>query len=124
MRKQLKNITLKTTLLLLAGVMILLIANDSIYIHTHINDQGKLITHAHPFNKAEDNKPIKSHHHSDAEYLFYDNFKILLVILSITFCFITFLIDRSFKASIYTSTAKATCCTNIGRAPPQFLKLT
>lgn len=118
MRMRIKNIVLKSTLLLLAGVMVLLIANNSIYMHTHINEQGKLITHAHPFNKTTDNKPIKSHQHTNAEYFYYDNLKNLHVLLGITFCFTPIVKSRFFTASKLKSSIKAIACINIGRAPP------
>lgn len=52
------------------------LVNHMVYYHSHITSNGKLISHAHPYNKSQDKSPIKSHHHStiDLLLLFGDGF--------------------------------------------------
>lgn len=47
-----------------------------VYYHSHITNDGRLVSHAHPFNKSQDSTPFKSHHHSaiDLLLLFGDGF--------------------------------------------------
>lgn len=56
--------------ILLLAIFSLSIGNKVIYLHTHINNLGKIVTHSHPFNKSSDNQPVKSHHHSNAAIAF------------------------------------------------------
>jgi hypothetical protein len=46
------------------------LGNKVIYLHTHINNLGKIVTHSHPYNKSSDDQPVKSHHHSNAAIAF------------------------------------------------------
>ena len=56
--------------------------------HYHKLPDGSLIAHSHPYQKgAPDHGPVKSHNHSDAEFLFLSFFSnpVLILALSI-FC--------------------------------------
>jgi len=56
--------------------------------HYHQLPDGSLITHSHPYQKqAPDPKPVKSHNHTNAEFLFLSFFSnpVLILALSI-FC--------------------------------------
>ncbi len=55
---------------MLLALFSLSISNKVIYLHTHINNLGKIVTHSHPYNKSSDNQPVKSHHHSNAAIAF------------------------------------------------------
>lgn len=70
------------------GVMGMLIANKAIFLHVHKLDNGIIIEHAHPYDKSNDSKPYKSHHHSNAEFLFFQNLEILFLIVFLTFALI------------------------------------
>jgi hypothetical protein len=48
-------------------------ANQSFFYHYHVLPDGTIISHAHPYNKTTDCKPIKSHHHSSFEISFFGN---------------------------------------------------
>jgi hypothetical protein len=51
--------------------MIWLFVNASVNKHDHLQSNGYIITHAHPFTKTpSESGPVKSHHHSDSELLF------------------------------------------------------
>ncbi len=55
----------------------LLITNKGIFTHSHKLENGSVVTHSHPYNKSNDTEPFKSHHHSTAEFLFFENLDLL-----------------------------------------------
>ena len=56
--------------------------------HYHKLPDGSLIAHSHPYQKgAPDQGPVKSHTHSDAEFLFLSFFSNTVLILALSiFC--------------------------------------
>ena len=54
----------KLTALFAAFLFVLIAINKSVYIHTHIYENGEHVTHSHPYKKAGDSDPLKKHHHS------------------------------------------------------------
>lgn len=54
----------------------LTLVSNVLYYHSHVTNGGKVISHAHPFNKQNDNDPYKTHNHSKFELLllFSDNY--------------------------------------------------
>ncbi|MCB2194886.1 MAG: hypothetical protein KQH79_03450 [Bacteroidetes bacterium] len=55
-------------LLIMGGIMV----NSSFFLHAHKNESGKVVFHAHPFDKgAEKEDPLAKHSHSriDLDYL-------------------------------------------------------
>ena len=46
--------------------------NKAIYSHTHYSN-GRIITHAHPYNKSDKSSRPISHQHSDYQYFQLDN---------------------------------------------------
>ncbi len=65
-----------TVIVLLLSIYGLILVNNSLFYHSHVTPDGKVISHAHPFNKQNDDKPFKAHHHSKLELLllFSDNY--------------------------------------------------
>ncbi len=65
-----------TVIVLLLSIYGLILVNNSLFYHSHVTPDGKVISHAHPFNKQSDDKPFKAHHHSKLELLllFSDNY--------------------------------------------------
>lgn len=78
------NFVIKFLSLLSLCILLLNIANKSLYIHSHQLENGEIVTHAHPFDQQDDNHPIKSHKHTSLEYLVLSAFDIftLSIILS------------------------------------------
>ncbi len=70
------------------GVIMMLIANTAVFLHVHKLKDGTIIEHAHPYDKSTDSAPYKSHCHSNAELLFFQNLGVLF--------FITFLVYSLF----------------------------
>jgi len=71
MKTIVNNITIKSVAWLMIGIMGVLVANKAVFVHSHILNDGTIIEHAHPYNKSTDSTPYKSHHHTKAEFLFF-----------------------------------------------------
>ncbi len=59
-----KKEVIRLVAMLLITLYAIQVFNYSFYLHTHMLDQGKLITHAHPYNKNTDEGPVKEHKHT------------------------------------------------------------
>ena len=96
----------------------LLIANKAIFTHIHKLVDGTVIEHAHPFNKSDDSKPYKSHNHTKAEILFFQNVEILFLFVFLTFALLKLV--KKTKYSFYRITSYTLNCIihYKGRAPP------
>ena len=118
MKTAVKNITIKLVTWLVIGMMGMLIANKAVFMHTHKLSDGTVIEHAHPFNKTNDTTPYKSHHHSKAELLFFQNLDILLQIVFFTFALLTLV--KKVKYTFYIKPRHTLSCIILhkGRAPP------
>ncbi len=62
---------------LLIGFLLLLIANKMFYTHSHLLEDGSIITHAHPYDKGADDTPLKSHRHNSFELTLFKVFSFL-----------------------------------------------
>lgn len=102
----------------MTGIMGMFIANKAIFIHVHKLTDGTTIVHAHPYDKSNDSRPFKSHHHSKAEFLIYQNFETLFLL-----CFLTLILVeliRKEKVIFELKTNHSLFLINLqkGRAPP------
>ncbi len=81
-------------------------------------ENGAIITHAHPYDKSDDSKPFKSHHHSKNELLLYASFELLITVFLLTLVLIKL---PEVNHKIYSSTSKYSYSfirPGQGRAPP------
>lgn len=85
MRDIIRNITLRSVAGIILVMMLLLIANKGLFLHTHHFADGTVITHAHPFSTHGNEAPEKSHKHSknDLEIIHHFDEPIVLSIFSI-----------------------------------------
>ena len=61
---------LKSIFLSLLPAVIWLFLNSAVNQHSHRVSEGYIISHAHPYKTSpSDSGPVKSHHHSKAEFL-------------------------------------------------------
>jgi len=67
------------------GILGLLIANKGLFMHTHKLVNGSVVTHSHPYDKKQDSEPNKKHHHTKAEFLFFENINILFLTIFLIF---------------------------------------
>ena len=118
MKMIVRNITIKFIAWLVIGMMGMLVANKAVFMHTHRLNDGTIIEHAHPYNKSADSKPYKSHHHTKAELLFFQNLEILFLFVFVTFASLNLV--KKAKHSFYRKTSYTLTCIILhkGRAPP------
>jgi Mn2+/Fe2+ NRAMP family transporter len=117
--QKLRQINIKNAaVLLIIGLLGILVANQTLYVHSHITSDGRVITHAHPYNESEDSAPYKSHQHSKSEFIFLKSLQILFF----TFFASLLLFNISYQVKIvlyrpskYTSPFQIL---RSGRAPP------
>jgi hypothetical protein len=57
-----------------------LIANNALYIHRHIGEDGSVVSHAHPYSKHNDSVPGNKHEHSKSELVFIGLTDILVLV--------------------------------------------
>ena len=108
-------------IVLLLSIYGLILVNNSLFYHSHVTSDGKVISHAHPFSKQNDDKPFKAHHHSKLELLllFSDNYNTnelqsIVKVIPIT-SFENYLAHNS------TAVLSKIIPYKSGRAPPQIL---
>ena len=67
-----------SVIVLLLNVYGLILVSNALFYHSHVTPDGRVISHAHPFNKQDDSGPKKTHHHSKLELLlfFSDNYNL------------------------------------------------
>jgi hypothetical protein len=118
MKTIVRNIKIKSIACLMIGMMGMLVANKAVFMHTHRLNDGTIIEHAHPYNKSTDSKPYKSHHHTKAELLFFQNLEILFLFVFLTFASLNLV--KKAKHSFYRKTSYTLTCIILhkGRAPP------
>ncbi|MEA3444739.1 MAG: hypothetical protein U9R19_08440 [Bacteroidota bacterium] len=113
-----KNVAIKSVAFLMIGVMGMLVANKAAFMHTHKLNDGTIISHAHPFDKSNDSKPYKSHHHTNAELLFFQNIEVLFLTAFLAFALFAYL--QKTKLSFHLIARYTSGKTNLhqGRASP------
>ncbi len=118
MRTTVKNITIRFITFLMIGIIGMFIANKVVFLHVHKLNDGTIIAHAHPYDKSNDSKPYKSHHHTNAEILFFQNLEILFLVVFLTFALFTLV--KKTKFSFHLISRHTLTCINLhkGRAPP------
>jgi len=102
-----------------------IIVNNSIFIHTHILPDGRIVEHAHPYNSSDKNSDSKqNHHHTKQEFLLLDSIYHLLKRTHFIFVVILFFFSivcehliLKFKTSYSASIKKI----KLSRAPPRLL---
>lgn len=118
MKWTLKNTTLKLVTLLMIGVMGVFIANKAVFLHVHILNDGRIIEHAHPYDTSSDSEPYKSHQHTKAELLFFQNLELLFTVVFLILVLIAFVEKTKFSFSPPTKHTLGCLILHKGRAPP------
>jgi hypothetical protein len=60
-----------TVALLLVVAISWSLLNKALFVHTHVTPAGKMVVHAHPYNKKADNQPVKNHYHACHEWIIF-----------------------------------------------------
>ncbi len=87
MKAKINNVTMKLVSYLLIVMMGIFIVNNALFMHVHKMDDGRIVVHAHPYDKSNDSHPYKSHHHTKTELLVFDNVKLLFLFIFLLFVF-------------------------------------
>ena len=103
---------------LLVGVMVLIIADQAIFVHSHKLANGTIITHSHPFDHSKDSTPIKTHHHSDGAIVLLSHLSLVFPIVFLAFSFLR--VAKRVKQPVYISANYHFVLPYLyqGRAPP------
>lgn len=116
-QKDRKNITSLFAFLLVV-VYTLQVYNYSFYLHTHKLSDGRVITHAHPYNKSEDAKPVKSHHHIDYQLITIENLEILFPVFFLVLVLLKISRKKELTDYIFSGLKPACILLHKGRSPP------
>lgn len=123
MKKSVKKAIIKFTSLLIVGVIFMLIANSAIFTHAHKLADGRVIIHAHPYDKSNDSSPFKSHQHSEKEYCFYKHLKIPFLIVFLSIAFIALLESKKVKYKLICKLILVFSPLQKGRSPPYSISI-
>jgi hypothetical protein len=118
MKTTIKNITIKSVLYLLIVMMSIFVINNTLFIHAHKTDDGRIVVHAHPYDKSDDSQPYKSHQHTKNEFLFLDKVKLLFLFIFTLFVFFNLVSKSRFLFLFITSFIQPYKFLFISRAPP------
>ena len=68
---------------LIAGLLLvsigMFIVNNVVFLHTHKLSNGKILVHAHPYNKSQDSAPFKKHNHTSKELFQISQIQLLFI---------------------------------------------
>lgn len=101
------------------GVIGMLIANQAIFLHIHKLNDGTIVEHAHPYDRSTDSQPYKSHHHSTAELLFFENLDLLFLVAFLILPLIALVNKRNISFTAIPEPALIYLNLQRGRAPPR-----
>ena len=118
MKTTVRNITLKALTYLMIGMMGLLITNKAVFMHVHKMGDGIVVIHSHPYDKSNDSKPYKSHHHTKADLLFFDNLEILFLFILLPFILLNLVKNAKYLFYRITNCVQTCIILHKGRAPP------
>ncbi len=102
------------------AIFALLTYNQTAYMHSHIQADGTVVAHAHPYDKSTDSEPIKSHHHTRLELIVISHFSLLFWV-----AFIAFVLSLNIKTTFICKCSFHHYKEDLvfvlpGRAPPAF----
>ena len=118
MKTSVRNLTIRFITFLMIGIIGMFIANKVVFLHVHKLSDGTIIAHAHPYDKSNDSKPYKSHHHTNAEFLFFQNIEVLFLVVFLTCALFTLIREGKYASFIITRHTLSCIILQKGRAPP------
>ena len=114
--KRFANLTL-----ILFGILFLVqVLNKAVFTHSHLTPDSRLITHAHPFDKANDNQPVKSHYHSLAETVVLQQLELIFPIIALSFGLLKSNVCMQIRIPVRIASYINYPHSISGRAPPVF----
>jgi hypothetical protein len=104
--------------ILLIIIMTVLLINKVVYTHVHIQSNGAVVAHAHPFSKEDQNHPGSSHQHSNAMIYLLDQLDVLILGLIAVLVNVHFTRPFSYSDPVMDRLLRAFVPLIPGRAPP------
>ena len=104
--------------ILLIIVMTALLINKVVYTHIHIEADGSIITHAHPFSKKAQKHPGSGHQHSGAMLFLLDQLDVLIMSMTAVGVIIHHTRSVSYHESVPDHKLPAFVPLLPGRSPP------
>ena len=118
MKSTVNNSVLKLITYFMIGVMGVFIVNKIVFTHVHQLDDGTIVKHAHPYNKANDATPYKTHHHSNADLVFFQNLSTLFLVAFFVLGLVLFVRKEKVNFRLAVEHALVYISLHKGRAPP------
>ena len=115
------NTAAKAIVYLSIGILVLMICNQAVYLHMHKMADGKIIHHAHPFQKSDNESPFANHHHTIAEIIFFENLTIFIPFVLFFLYIILVARNTEFKKYWQKNHISAQFIYFHNKAPPSFL---
>ena len=109
--------------IILIGIIALQLANKSVYLHSHILPDGRLVAHSHPYDKSADDQPFKSHHHKQTEFVILELFNLLYLLNLTALTLVGFNTGFNYIRSRYFNVIERVINKFNNRAPPAHLIL-
>lgn len=101
------------------GMIGMLVANKSIFMHTHKLADGTIIVHAHPFDRSNESGPYQSHQHTEAEFLIFQNIEIFFPLFFLIVDLPPLAKKAEFPLQLKSSYNPSCIILHKGRAPPE-----
>jgi len=122
-RHQMKDVVKKACKYIITGLLILamgvIIANKAVFFHVHKLNDGKIVSHAHPFNKSDDAAPFKKHQHSKNELNLFSHVDLLFFMFLHLPAVILNICHRVYRIFADSLISRSTFMPHQGRAPPK-----
>lgn len=121
MKREVKNTIKQLSVGLMILIMAVLLVNKAVYTHLHVMPNGSVLTHAHPFNKTNDSKQGKSHHHSNLELFLIQGLELMMLFAAVVLTLIS--LDKEIEKRWFLRKYYITALIPLkqGRAPPSFV---
>lgn len=100
------------------ALLCLVVTNNTIYIHAHVDRSGIIYYHSHFYDKNSDTLPIKTHRHSNAEILFYLQINAQFTFISAAAAIAIIIIIKSIIRHFHINDGIICAVTIKNKAPP------
>ena len=109
-----------TVSILLCFLFLFQIMNKVVFVHSHQLESGKILIHAHPYDKTTDNKPYKEHRHTTAELLFFEQLKTLFPFILILLTIHLIIREVKYYNKLNCEYVRFRQNFHLGRSPPVY----
>ncbi len=113
-----RNTLKKTFAILMIGIVGLLIVNRGLFLHSHKLENGSVVIHSHPYNKSQDSEPFKKHHHTKAEFIFFEKLNVLFFLIILILTYLLLIRGKIFFVYVEKIYSSLISFSYQGRAPP------